>query len=161
MAKAPVKAAPPWYKPKGVLTPEKHERLVANLENYARDAGIPKELIWKALPALSVGEKDWLANFNKHRSEGYCGLLITGEPELNPLSRIGAMAGFLTRNFVRARVFSLLDTLDAVANNDDIVAKGRKGETGRFTVNWDFDHTTDFSEILPDSPEQIEELYAE
>jgi hypothetical protein len=32
------------------------------------------------------------------------------------------MAGFLTRNFVRARVFSLLDTLDAVANNDTIVA---------------------------------------
>jgi replicative DNA helicase len=41
------------------------------------------------------------------------------------------------------------------------VLKGRKGETGKFTVNWDFDWTTDFSEILPDSPEQMEELYAE
>jgi hypothetical protein len=113
----------PWYKPNGVLTPEKHERLVANLENFARDAGIPVELIWKALPALSVEEKEWLAHFKRHRSEGYCGLLITGEdPVIDPLSRIGAMAGFLTRNFVRARVFSLLDTLDAVANNDDIVA---------------------------------------
>jgi hypothetical protein len=48
-------SATPWYKPNGVLTPEKHERLVANRENYARDAGIPVELIWKALPALSEG----------------------------------------------------------------------------------------------------------
>jgi hypothetical protein len=115
--------ATPWYKPNGVLTPEKHERLIANRENFARDAGIPVELIWKALPPLSEGEKDWLAHFKRHRSEGYCGLLITGEsPAIDPLSRIGAMAGFLTRNFVRARVFSLLDVLSAVASNDTIVA---------------------------------------
>jgi hypothetical protein len=113
----------PWYRPTGVLDLQKHERLIANRENFARDAGIPVELIWKALPALSEGEKDWLSTFKRHRLEGYCGLLITGEsPALDPLSRIGAMAGFLTRNFVRARVFSLLDALTSVANNDTIVA---------------------------------------
>jgi hypothetical protein len=113
----------PWYKPDGMLDPIKHSRLVSNRENYARDAGIPVELLWKALPALTKGEKDWLAKYKRHRSEGYCGLLLTGEsPAIDPLARIGAMAGFLSRNFVRARVFSLLDALNAVANNDTIVA---------------------------------------
>jgi hypothetical protein len=114
----------PWYtKPHGVLDPMKHERLIANREFYARDAGIPQELLWRPLPALTDGEKDWLAKFKRHRSEGYCGLLLTGKsPEIDPLTRIGAMAGFLSRNFVRARVFSLLDAMAAAANNEMIQA---------------------------------------
>jgi hypothetical protein len=112
-----------WYKPNGVLDPMEHERLVANRENIARDAGIPMHLLWTALPALTQGEKDWLAKFKRHRTEGYCGLLLTGKsPAIDPLTRVGAMAGFLSRNFVRARVFSLLDALGAVASGDTIVA---------------------------------------
>ena len=68
-----------WFKPTGVLDPVKHGRLIANRENYARDARIPVELLWKALPTLAKGELDWLATYKRHRSEGYCGLLITGE----------------------------------------------------------------------------------
>lgn len=113
----------PWFKPAGVLDPKKHDRLISNRENIARDAGIPQHLLWTALPALTESEKDWLAKFKRHRSEGYCGLVLTGEdPTLDPLSRIGAMAGFLSRNFVRARVFSLLDALAIVAANEAIVA---------------------------------------
>jgi hypothetical protein len=76
----------PWFKPAGVLDPKKHERLIANRANYASDAGIPVELIWKALPALTPGELSWLSTFKRHRSEGYCGLLLTGEnPVVDPL----------------------------------------------------------------------------
>lgn len=115
--------AQPWFKPNGVLDPIKHSRLVSNREFHARDAGIPQELLWRPLPALTAEEKDWLAKYKRHRSEGYCGLLLTGEsPALDPLSRCGAMAGFLSRNFVRARVFSLLDALGAVASGDTITA---------------------------------------
>jgi replicative DNA helicase len=42
----------------------------------------------------------------------------------------------------------------------DIIA-GRNGESGSFNVKWDFEWTTDFSEIVPDSPEQVEELHTE
>jgi hypothetical protein len=27
----------PWFKPNGVLDPKKHERLISNRENFARD----------------------------------------------------------------------------------------------------------------------------
>ncbi len=53
------------------------------------------------------------------------------------------------------------ESAETIKQREVTVLKGRQGETGKFTVNWDFDQTTDFSEILPDSPEQIEELYAE
>jgi hypothetical protein len=112
-----------WYKPNGVLDPKKHSGLVANIERIARDAGIPQHLLWTALPALTEGEKDWLSKYKRHSSEGYCGLLLTGlKPKLGPLARCGAMAGFLSRNFVRARMFSLLDVLSAVADHEMIQA---------------------------------------
>jgi replicative DNA helicase len=53
------------------------------------------------------------------------------------------------------------ESAETIKQREVSVLKGRQGEMGKFTVNWDFDYTTDFSEILPDSPEQIEELYAE
>jgi hypothetical protein len=68
----------PWFKPTGVLDPDKHEKLIANRHGYAQDAGIPQELLWRPLPALAPGVKDWIARFRQHRSEGCCGLLLTG-----------------------------------------------------------------------------------
>jgi hypothetical protein len=50
---------------------------------------------------------------------------------------------------------------ETIKQREVSVLKGRKGEQGQFTVKWDFDHTTDFSEIVPDSPQQTEELFAE
>src|SRR5215468_11154136 len=113
----------PWFSPTGVLDPAKHARFIANRANLAKDAGIPEHLLWKPLPALTAGEKTWLAKFRQHRNTGYCGLLLTGaEPAIDPLSRIGAMAGCLSRNFVRARVFSLLDALTILSEGGEIVA---------------------------------------
>lgn len=84
----------PWFAPTGVLHPDKHEKLIANRHGYAQDAGIPQELLWRPLPALAPGVKDWIARFKQHRSEGYCGLLLTGShPTLDPLSQVGAIAG--------------------------------------------------------------------
>lgn len=114
----------PWFKPNGVLDPERHAALIANRESIARDAGIPVHLLWQPLPpALTAVERAWLARFRQHRGEGRCGLLLTGEaPVLDPLSRVGALAGCLLRNFVRARVVSLLDALEAVAGGAPIAA---------------------------------------
>lgn len=51
------------------------------------------------------------------------------------------------------------ESAETIKQREVSILKGRNGETGKFTVKWDFDHTTDFSEIVPDSPEAIEELY--
>jgi hypothetical protein len=109
--------------PHGVLDPDKHARLVTNRENIAKDARIPVELLWRALPALTDGEKDWMTKFRQHRSAGFCGLLLTGAcDDLDPLSRFGAIAGRLSRNFIRARVFSLVDALAEIADGSAIAA---------------------------------------
>ena len=112
-----------WFKPHGVLDPERHAQLIAHREEIARDAGIPVQLLWQKLPALTAAERDWLTRFHHHRGEGRCGLLLTGEaPALDPLQRIGALAGCLSRNFVRARVVPLLEALEAVAVGAPIAA---------------------------------------
>ena len=114
----------PWFRPHGVLDPERHAQLIAQREEIARDAGIPVQFLWRKLPAaLTAAERDWLARFHHHRTEGRCGLLLTGEaPALDPLQRIGALAGCLSRNFVRARVVPLLDALEAVAAGAPVAA---------------------------------------
>ena len=114
----------PWFKPHGVLDLERHAALIANRDAIARDAGIPVHLLWQKLPAaLTPVERDWLARFHRQRGEGRCGLLLTGEaPALDPLQRIGALAGCLSRNFVRARVVPLLDALEAVADGAPVAA---------------------------------------
>lgn len=113
----------PWYRPLGVLTPGKHAGLVARRAEVAADARIPVEALWRPLPAISAMERAWIARFRQHRAAGYCGLLLTGEsPRLDPLTRMGAIAGCLVRNFVRARVFPLHDVLTAVADGAPVVA---------------------------------------
>jgi hypothetical protein len=116
--------AQPWLKENGgVLTLAKHGRLIATLDVIAKDARIPKELLWKALPVLSADEHEWLRSYPEHRSKGYCGLLVMGETHtLDPLSRFGAYAGFLSRNMVRARIFTLVEALQHVKDGDPVVA---------------------------------------
>ena len=114
----------PWFKPQGVLDPERHHSFIQNRELIARDAGIPMPLLWKPLPdAISEAERSWMANYRKHRSEGYCGLLLTGEkPKPDPLTRIGAIAGCLSRNFIRARVFPLHEVLNTIGGGATLTA---------------------------------------
>jgi hypothetical protein len=67
-----VKSAP-WFKPSGVLDPDRHSQFIANRVNIAKDAGIPEQLLWKPLPVLTEGEKDWMKRFRKHRDDGTAG----------------------------------------------------------------------------------------
>ena len=93
----------PWYKPHGVLDPIKHSRLISNRDFYARDAGIPQELLWKALPALTKAEKDWLGAMTASHSvihtrtaTGYTAwteaeLKVYGTPVERPVVPLSAM----------------------------------------------------------------------
>lgn len=115
----------PWLKENGgKLDPEKHGRLIQVRDTVARDARIPVELLWKPLPAaLSDVERNWLRKFKEHRKNGISGLIVFGDcADLHPLARFGAMAGFLNRNFVRARVFPLEEVIDSAAEGDPVAA---------------------------------------
>jgi hypothetical protein len=103
----------------GVLKPEHHERLVANLDHYAKDAGIQPMWIWTRLSAAcGPHEADYITGFRRHRASGQVhGLCLTRKtPDAEPESRMAAMTGCLVRNFVRARVMTLGVVLDHLAN---------------------------------------------
>lgn len=112
----------PWYPPNGVCNPQKHGTLISRRVNLAKDAGVPVEALWQPLPKLSELEDWWLHNYPHHTKAGYGGLLVTGENmSPDPLTRVGAMAGFLVRNFTRARVFSMAEALQS-AEGEGITA---------------------------------------
>ncbi len=107
----------------GVLVPEVHERLVANLEGFASDAGIAPHWIYKPLdPELPELELNYVRNFPKHRELGLAGmcLLKSVVPVGAAEDRMSALAGAFLRNFIRAKVMTLGSALDALASGDTI-----------------------------------------
>lgn len=99
----------------GALQPDHHDRLVADLENFARDAGIQPH--WIATPLgeeVSQREVEYLKAFKRHCVEGdVAGLCYSSKAGLVSIDqRMSLLAGCLVRNFVRARVMTLGDVLD-------------------------------------------------
>lgn len=90
----------------GALSPDHHDRLVADLDNFARDAGIQPH--WIATPLadeVTATERDYLRAFNRHAAEGeVAGMAYTLKSKLDSVDkRMSMVAGCLVRNFVRAR----------------------------------------------------------
>jgi hypothetical protein len=100
-----------------VLKPEVHERLVLEIDRFAEDANITPDWIWRALEEPEGSPvPNWIRRFHFHRREGQFGLLFVGKKTTHaPIEeRMAAIAGALTRNFVRARLMPLNPLLDAV-----------------------------------------------
>lgn len=106
----------------GVLVPEHHDRLVADLDNFALDAGIQAHWICRPLPDdFTKREIDYLKAFRKHLSgeTGVSGVVYTGSNGAGKMEgRMAAMAGALVRNFIRARVMTLGTVLDLLASKE-------------------------------------------
>lgn len=99
----------------GALVPDVHERLVADLDNFARDAGIQKH--WIATPlgdGVSDWEREYIKAFKRHCVEGsVAGLCYTQKSALASVDQhFSLIAGCLVRNFVRARMMTLGEVLD-------------------------------------------------
>jgi len=94
----------------GALKEGVHDRLVADLDNYAKDAAILPKWIMTPL-AESVNPKivEWVKGFHRHETAGLC---LTGDPSLAD-DAIAAIAGALVRNFIRARVFTINQAIEA------------------------------------------------
>ena len=109
----------------GVLQKAHHERLVAGIDGFARDAGIQPFWIWTPLAkTVSEAEIDYIRDFRKHKVEGlvqglcYVRTHDSGEVE----KHMAALAGALVRNFIRARVLTLGNVLDHIARKEEIEA---------------------------------------
>ena len=106
----------PDYYASGVLFPEHHDRLVANIDKYALDAGINKRWIWTPLTEVCGPEEiAYVKAFNRYRSSGDVqGLCFIQASYSQVDQRMYAIAGALTRNFIRARVMTVGSVLDAI-----------------------------------------------
>ena len=55
----------------GMLTKDRHDRLVANLENYAKDTGIQPHWVWTPMEGKATAdEKQYLIDFRQHSMRG-------------------------------------------------------------------------------------------
>lgn len=95
-----------------MLTPERHGRLLADIDNIARTANVPKSMLFQSAAKYCDGaELEWLKRFPVHQREGR-GLVLTGLHKPPPDLKMMAMAAALVRNYVDARVITVQSLLD-------------------------------------------------
>ena len=105
----------------GVLTRERHARLVANIDNFAADAGIqPFWLTRRMSDVCSPLELEFVRRLPFLCDEnGKFSFAYVGSDAVNPVeTRMAAMAACLLRNFRRARVMHLGHVLDIIAEGE-------------------------------------------
>ncbi|QIG66688.1 hypothetical protein EVB27_018 [Rhizobium phage RHph_TM16] len=101
---------------KSVLDPIIHDRLIKGIDKYAEDANIPVSMIqFSSATYCTDGEGLWLRKY-KFIPPDENGLILVGAGD--PTMEMMAMAGMLTRNFIRARFYTLQQLLDSDADED-------------------------------------------
>lgn len=103
-----------------ILDPEKHARLIEEIDDIARMAGIPKRYIENsATDICSKEELGWLKGIRTHHESGQFGLCFEGGDYAPTMM---AMCGALTRNFILAQMMTLNNLLDSLRVNDPVQA---------------------------------------
>lgn len=98
-------------KPKSVLDPVRHKRLLDDFDHICSVANTPSKYVRESMVGICDSvEIDWVVNFRLYRSL-FPGLLLAGKPQAE--ERCMAIAGALVRNFIDARVVTLSTLLDA------------------------------------------------
>lgn len=73
----------------GALHPDHHERIVADLEGFAQDAGIQPQYICSPLgDFVTDEEREYLKGFRRQAQAGCMGLVLTGKNESGQLPRL-------------------------------------------------------------------------
>lgn len=105
-----------------VLSKDHHERLVADLDQFACDANIQPHWIYTALPKeLSPDVRKYLVNYRKLSAAGALAGMCFTRKGLHGLSSdvvMSALAGCLVRNFIRARVMTMTNVVQAIADKN-------------------------------------------
>jgi hypothetical protein len=103
-------------KPKVVLDPVRHARLLEDLDHICAVANIPQKYVKESMTShCTAKEVDWVVNFHMHRNVSP-GLLLVDRP--NVTNACCAIGGALLRNFIDARVMTLTSLLDAASSGD-------------------------------------------
>ena len=88
----------------GALVWPHHARIWADIDNFARMAGVTKNWIVNgADDHLTPDEIDWVKKFKQHENGG---MLFVGQQE-DTDPKLNAITGMLTRNFLHARVMTV------------------------------------------------------
>lgn len=101
----------------GVLNAQKHERLILDIDRYARRAGIAPQYIWtSAVQELSAPEVEYLQKCLMLAKNGTPGLVYEGAGD--PSERMAIMAGALVRAFVDARLMPAMQVFEYVGDGE-------------------------------------------
>jgi len=110
------------YYASGVLTKEKHSRLVSNISNVADDANIPTTMIAKpASEFCGEEELNWIRAYKHLEDSEDAGLCYVGNGGDIGV-RMFAVAGAFLRNYIRARVFTLQDVIESYKGSKPLEA---------------------------------------
>lgn len=122
-----MKTSDPWAT--GVLQPEHHDRLVANIDQIAMRAGLGvanKHMIWTTAE-LQKAEMQWceaavrMARTQEAWDQNVLGICYTVDQQAAEAKML-AMTGLLVRNFVDARCMSRMDVVAERKANGSIDA---------------------------------------
>lgn len=103
-----------------VLDPVLHARLIEEIDDIARTAGIPRRYIEEsAVDLLSGDEIEWVTGIRRHHLKGQFGLCFQGRDAMQEMM---AIAGVLTRNFILAQVVTLNNLLDMLRTGEPVSA---------------------------------------
>lgn len=111
---------------KTILDPVRHDRLIANLDNYCETANVQRRFVehsMKDFVPADADEVEWVTHFNHYRTEGTAGLLFVGQFD-NPTVdvRMMAIAGALLRNYLDARIVPLNTLLEIADSGGEVDA---------------------------------------
>jgi hypothetical protein len=108
----------PLYTP-GVLNPETHGRLVAEIENISRQTHVPKKYIANSLTKwLSPDEVTIVRSMPSWSDTGLRGLVYSGS--FSAHDRLLAICGCMIRNFTDARFLTVHQLIDGVKADDHL-----------------------------------------
>jgi hypothetical protein len=96
-----------------VIDPEKHARLVKEIESVARRANIPVQMVWTSMTQYCTKDEiDYVRELPKKRNKGVLGLVYVGENQHKPiLDRMSAAAAACIRNKINAQIMMVSDVI--------------------------------------------------
>ncbi len=108
-------------KPKtGVIDEHYHAALLRDVDSVVRSANIPEAMLYRSMVGLcSETEIEYMRGMRRNAATGVYGLVLQGlKPRTSPLERFSAIAAACLRNYISARVMTLQDVLEALAESD-------------------------------------------
>lgn len=107
-----------FYEP-GLLDPNKHQKLVENLERVCAAGRIPPLYVYGCpLSKFCAGlDLDWVREFYAWPGKSVAGLAYVGAVS-GVEDRMMAIAGALTRNYIEARVLTVQEVIAYVKDDD-------------------------------------------